>query len=216
MFGIFYGLYASARYPSLLEAAGAAIGFASAVFIIVEGADQADAPRAQPASVLGDAYALICAMCFCLYILVAAVLRERGMPTFLMMCPANAVAALTLAVVLLFSGTPLCCDGPSGLLDGWASSGATFGVVIGMAVLPGLLGHGLMALSLTVVSPLTISLLGLQQVWLAMLFGAAVGAQGMPSVGTIAAAPVLMAGAALAIVGGERAKRKRAAGGSST
>jgi drug/metabolite transporter (DMT)-like permease len=204
-------LFWSARFPSALEAAGAVVGFSAAVFIIVAGADPGDGPRAQPATLLGDLTALLCAASFCCYISISAVLREAGTPTFLLLLPANAVAAALLAAVLLASGTPACCAGAASLVDGWASSSTTFWLVIGMGVIPGLLGHGLMTVSLAVVAPLIVSLIGLNQVWLVVVFGAAVGAQGMPSVATLAAAPILAGAAALAIVGSERAKRRRAA-----
>ena len=206
---LLFGSFGEARFPSVFELSGAVVGFAAAAFVIVEGADPADAPLARPATLLGDAWAVTCAASFCIYMTLSAALREAGMPTFVLMLPVNAVAAALLAGALLAGGAPACCDGAASLLDGWASSGATAGLVFAMAVVPGLLGHGLMAFSISIVAPLTVSLLGLQQIWMVPLFGAAVGAQGMPSAASLAAAPVLMAGAAMAIVGAERAKRRR-------
>ena len=208
---IFSGLFFASRFPSVLELAGATVGIAAAAAIILSGADAADAPLARPATLVGDAVAVLCAASFCLYISVSAVLREAGTPTFLLLLPANGVAALLLAAVLLLTGgTPACCAGAAGLVDGWASSGATFGLVVAMGVVPGLIGHGGMTLALNVVAPLSISLIGLNQVWVAVLFGAAAGAQGMPSTATLAAAPVVVGAALLAIFGSERAKRARA------
>ena len=208
---IFARLILASRFPSALELVGAALGIAAAAAIILVGADSADAPLARPATLLGDLVAVLCACSFCLYISVSAVLREAGTPTFLLLLPANGVAALLLAAVLLLSGSaPACCAGAAGLVDGWASSGTTFGVVIAMGVIPGLIGHGGMTLALTVVAPLSISLIGLNQIWIAVVFGAAVGAQGMPSAATLAAAPFVVGAAVLAILGNERAKRARA------
>jgi len=197
---------AAAAPPSLLELAGTAVGFAAAIVIVLEGADSAGAgSRERAATVLGDVVGVLCAVAFAAYITLSARLRAAGMPTFLLSLPANAVAGAALSLVVLAGGGTVCCAGAVGLADGFASSPAVAGTLVAMALVPGMLGHALMTLALDAVPPLALSLLGLQGIWIATLFGAAVGAQGMPSPATLGATPVLMAGAALAIVGGARA-----------
>lgn len=203
--------------PTFLEIVGTAAGVAAAALLdlaLIEqqlgvGAPAAAPPDASaaaagapvPPSLTGDALALLGAACMVVYLSAGARLRA-WMPLFLYAFPVTLVAYLcAAAAAVLFEGA-LAGDvlGAGGLL-GCLGSPARFGLTLGAGAVSGILGHTGANYALAEISPLVVSVLLLFDPVLGSAMGWLAGFQLPPDAWTLAFGLLLVACAAVVVIG---------------
>lgn len=196
--------------PTRLELLGALLAFAGVVVLMVlrgvlpafDAADGAPSPSAlvREHSLAGDAAELVAAVLIAVYLAVGRRVRA-WCPLWAYVFPITACAAVAAGVVAVaMDGADPVGVHPAALL-GWTSRPDLFGLSLGAALVPGILGHTLVNLALKRVHPLVVSTTQLLQPLLSGAFGFAVGVQGVPSPATLLACPVILAGIACTILG---------------
>ena len=194
--------------PTFLELFGTAVGFAAAALLAAEAGSGAPSdPGATPgyaepaASLVGDGAALLGAVVVAIYLVVGRRLRA-WMPVFLYACPVTGAAGVAACAVSMAFEPGAQLEGlEAGSLFGWLGSWHRFGITLGAALGPGILGHTLVNLTLIHINPLIVSVMMLLEPVSGSLIGYAVGVQGVPGTMTLLAGPVLLVGAALVTLG---------------
>ena len=211
-----YGERRGPELPTALEVIGVVVGTAGTTWLFLSrDSDAAVAGAWAPSTptLIGDVSALLCSVCFCLYVSLAGRLR-KNFPIWCM-CTASGFASLFCFAFVGVSGyvgtgPPLLLWGTAPTsVWGWANP-SMFPVVLLSAILPGTLGHGLAVWALGYIPAFAFSIMNLAGPFLSIADSVAVGLQGAPAPIVWLAGPIILGGAALAVLGSrENAKRVR-------
>ena len=192
--------------PTRLEACGALCAFTGVVVLVImrgvlPSFDGGSAPTAliREHSLAGDIAELLAALTIAIYLAIGRRVRA-WCPLWAYSLPVTGIAAVTTAALALADGAEPWGINPGSLL-GWASRPDLLGLAAASAFVPGILGHGLVNLSLLYVHPLVVSTMQLLQPLLSGGYGWAVGVQGVPSPATLLACPIILAGIACTVLG---------------
>jgi drug/metabolite transporter (DMT)-like permease len=193
------------RHPiSRGEVGGAALGAAGAAVL----AAGAAAGAARGATLRGDAAALAAAAAVIPYLLVGHRLRS-WMPLCCYAAPVTAVGAALLTAAAAAAGARPGAAGAAGLF-GWAASRRHGGLVLYLALGPGIVGHTGINAVLLHLDPLVVALAMNAEPLLGSAIGAALGVAAPPGVATLLGGALVLAAAAWVAVAGA-AREARAA-----
>ena len=207
-----YFLPENSLLPTKLEIIGAIIGFLSVVILLGDAEESTKNNNTDTStydakvSVAGDAMALLGAAAMVIYLGVGGKLR-KWMPLFLYAFPVTFSASIV-SLLLSISFEPhtyIFLDnndkfGPTTFF-GWLGDGTRFGLTFGAALCSGIMGHTFANYSLSYINPLIVSVCILAEPLLGSLIGWVTGIQGIPSILTLIAGPLLLLGAFFTTIG---------------
>lgn len=207
------------RAPTRLETVGAVVGFGGGAVMTLDAADD------DSVTVGGDAVAFLGAVAMVAYLSAGRSFRSaspsggEAMPLFLYAWPVTAVSAVVCSVasVAVGEGSVWSGDADTGELApaesrwlfGWvtlADGGRFLGYTLYLACGPGLAGHTLINHLLHVFQPLSVSVVLLLEAIPGSLIAWLAGVQGAPGLWTWIGGPLLLAGAALCVIGADAAE----------
>lgn len=193
--------------PTVMEMVGTLIGF-SGVTLLVVGSAQSSEQSGEttvahsPATIPGDLAALMAAVLYVFYLDIGSKLRSY-LPLFMFICPVTAVAAVHTCLFSLLAEPQVHFLGPVDAFSvfGWLADAHILALNLGSSLVAGIMGHSMMVFALVHVSPLIVGVFGLLQPLLSTTTGWLVGVAKAPGVWTLTAAPILLLGALLTIIG---------------
>jgi len=193
------------RRPSALESAGTAIGCVGAALMVA----LVDT-SSSPVTVAGDAVALGGAAAMAVYLTAGRHFRSRvRLPLFLYAFPVTLSAAMVATAASLAAEGPshgVAFGGPPSVgVFGWLRDGRLAAVVVALGMVSGILGHTLANLALARLSPLVVSVGLLLEPLAGSVIGYAAGVQEVPQPWTFGGGAILLIGAGLVTIGGDRA-----------
>lgn len=201
-------------FPTVQEIIGSVVAFVGVCYLALAREAEATAASAaiRPRGSDGDAAGFVTACFMAGYLIIGSRLRS-WMPLWLYTLPVTALGAVIACACAVAieghlspSSPPVTLAGVTPYsLFGWLGSPRAFGLTMGIAFVPGIMGHTLANLSLARIPPLVLSVAQLVQPPISAFWGYLIGVQGQPTTSTFVAAPIIITGIALVITGSRKA-----------